>query len=126
MPPADTFVADFIGEANLIEGEIVGLDGDRAEIAIGGARHRLPSRGLAPGKAMLAVRPSRIRFASGGAGLPATVEKVTYVGARMEYTLAGDFGRIFAVSDDVDAPLSRGDAVMIDLAASGPVLVPDA
>jgi hypothetical protein len=51
---------------------------------------------------------------------------VTYVGPRMEYTLAGDFGRIFAVSDNVDTPYRAGDAVTVGLAASGPVLVPDA
>ena len=123
--PADTFVADFIGEANLVECQIMGVEGDMAEIAVGGVRHRLPSRGLRPGKAMLALRPSRIRITD-GEGLAAVVEKVTYVGPRMEYTFAGDFGQLFAVSDDVDAPLKPGDAVRIGLAASGPVLVPDA
>ncbi|SPH16798.1 Spermidine/putrescine import ATP-binding protein PotA [Defluviimonas aquaemixtae] len=123
--PADTFVADFIGEANLIGCEITATDGDMAEIAVGSARHSLPSRGLKPGKATLAIRPSRVRVVE-GKGLPATVEKVTYVGARMEYTFAGDFGRVFAVSDNVDDPYRMGDAVNIGLAASGPVLVPDA
>ncbi|MEZ5912463.1 MAG: ABC transporter ATP-binding protein [Paracoccaceae bacterium] len=43
--PADTFVADFIGEANLVECQIVAADGDMAEIEVGGIRHHLPSRG---------------------------------------------------------------------------------
>jgi len=123
--PADTFVADFIGEANLIDCEIAAVDGDEAEIAVGGVRHRLPSRGLKPGTATLAIRPSRVRVAE-GEGLVATVEKVTYVGARMEYTFAGDFGRLFVVSDNVDAPYRAGDQVKVGLAASGPVLVPKA
>ncbi|WP_347313367.1 ABC transporter ATP-binding protein [Defluviimonas sp. SAOS-178_SWC] len=122
--PADTFVADFIGEANLVACEIVSVEGDSAEIAVGAMRHRLPSRGLRPGKATLAIRPSRVRIVP-GAGLPATVEKVTYVGARMEYSLAGDFGRIFAVSDNIDNPYTAGDTVAIGLSESGPVLVAD-
>ncbi len=123
--PADTFVADFIGEANLIPCEITAVDGEMAEIVVGGVGHRLPARGLSPGKATLAIRPSRIRIVT-GEGLPVTVEKVTYVGARMEYSFAGAFGRVFAVSDNIDDPYKAGDTVRIGLAASGPVLVPDA
>ncbi|MCB2139726.1 MAG: TOBE domain-containing protein, partial [Rhodobacteraceae bacterium] len=123
--PADTFVADFIGEANLIACEIVSVTGDVAEVAVTGVRHSLPARGLKPGPATLALRPSRIRIVEAG-GLAATVEKVTYVGPRMEYTFAGDFGQVFAVSDNVDTPYRAGDGVVIGLAASGPVLVPDA
>ncbi len=123
--PADTFVADFIGEANLIGCEILSVDGEMAEIAVSGVRHRLPARGLRPGKAKLAIRPSRMRVVP-GTGLTVTVEKVTYVGARMEYTFTGDFGQVFAVSDNVDAPYKAGQTVTIGLAESGPVLVPDA
>jgi iron(III) transport system ATP-binding protein len=123
--PADTFVADFIGEANLVACEITSVADGMAEITVGTIRHRLPSRGLAPGMATMAIRPSRVRLVD-GAGLTATISKVTYVGARMEYTLSGDFGEVFAVSDDVDEPHAPGDAVTIGLAASGPVLVPDA
>jgi iron(III) transport system ATP-binding protein len=119
-------VADFIGEANLIDCEILSIDGDSAEISVGKTRHRLPSRGLSKGKATLAIRPSRMRLSSSGEGLAAKVEKVTYVGARMEYTLSGDFGQVFAVSDEVDAPYAPGQSVVIALAASGPVLVPQA
>ncbi|MEZ5778569.1 MAG: ABC transporter ATP-binding protein [Paracoccaceae bacterium] len=122
--PADTFVADFIGEANLVDCEIVTIDGDSAEVAVGTVRHRLPARGLKPGKGTLAIRPSRVRIVA-GAGLAATVEKVTYVGARMEYSFAGDFGRIFGISDNVDASYEVGQSVQIGLAESGPVLVPD-
>jgi iron(III) transport system ATP-binding protein len=123
--PADTFVADFIGDANLLDCEILAVEGGAAEIAVAGVRHHLPSRGLKPGKAKLAIRPSRARIVL-DAGLPATVDKVTYVGPRMEYTFRGDFGLIFAVSDNVDAPYEPGQAVRIGLAESGPVLVPDA
>ncbi|MDH5531189.1 MAG: TOBE domain-containing protein, partial [Paracoccaceae bacterium] len=93
---------------------------------VGSSHHILPSRGLPQGPAKLAVRPSRIRLATTGEGLAAKVEKVTYVGARMEYTLGGEFGQIFAISDEVDAPYTTGQSVIVALAASGPVLVPKA
>ena len=123
--PADAFVADFIGEANLIPVQILALEGDIAVVAIGDYQHRLPSRGLLPGPAKLAVRPSRMRVLKGaGDGVPAVIEKATYVGSRMEYTVAAGFGSVFAVLDDVADPLRPGDAVTLSFAASGPVLIP--
>lgn len=123
--PADAFVADFIGEANLIPVDILALEGDIAVVAIGDYQHRLPSRGLPKGPAQLAVRPSRMRVLKGaGDGVPAVIAKATYVGSRMEYTVSAGFGSIFAVLDDVADPLKPGDAVTLSFAASGPVLIP--
>ena len=50
--------------------------------------------------------------------------KATYVGVRMEYTLTGAFGQVFAVQDDVDDPLEPGTEVNMSFAAKGPVLLP--
>ncbi|WP_424972745.1 ABC transporter ATP-binding protein [Dinoroseobacter sp. S76] len=121
--PNDRFVADFIGEANLLECQITSLEGDMAVIEIDGFAHRLPSRGLTPGAATLAVRPSRILIGA-ETGIAATVAKATYVGVRMEYTLTGAFGQVFAVQDDVDDPLTPGTEVRMSFATRGPVLLP--
>ncbi|NOE27255.1 ABC transporter ATP-binding protein [Ruegeria sp. HKCCD6157] len=122
--PNDRFVADFIGEANLLECQIVEINGDAATIEIEGYRHTLPRRGLSEGPATIAVRPSRLVIGS-DQGIPATVAKATYVGVRMEYTLTGEFGQVFAVHDDVDAPLDPGTEIKMGFADKGPVLLPD-
>ena len=122
--PNDRFVADFIGEANLLSCEIVSVDGDMATIEIEGYRHTLPSRGLSPGSATIAVRPSRLVIDT-DQGVPAIVAKATYVGVRMEYTLTGKFGQVFAVHDNVDTPLEPGAEVRMGFAARGPVLLPE-
>lgn len=123
--PKDRFVADFIGEANLIGCEIVTVEGDIATIDIEGYRHKLPARGLTPGPAMLAVRPSRLIIGA-ETGIEARVTKATYVGVRMEYTLTGGFGQVFAVHEDVDDPLKPGTDIRMAFAAKGPVLLPEA
>ncbi len=122
--PNDRFVADFIGEANLLACQIISVDGDEATIEIEGYRHTLPSRGLPEGTATVAIRPSRLVIGS-EQGIPATVAKATYVGVRMEYTLTGAFGQVFAVHDDVDAPLEPGTEVRMGFADKGPVLLPE-
>jgi len=122
--PVDSFVADFIGEANLIPCEIIAHEGDTAEIDIDGYRFRLPSRGLPLGPSKLAVRPARIVL-DGEDGFAAKVVKATYVGVRMEYTLQASFGAMFAVQDDVLHPREVGSTVKVGLKATGPVLIPE-
>jgi len=121
--PADRFVADFIGEANIIPCEITAVDGEIATIRIGDFAHRLPARGLMPGAASLAVRPTRLKLGA-GEGIAMAVAKATYVGSRMEYTLEAPFGQVFAVSENVDAPLAVGAQTVVGLDAIGPVLLP--
>ena len=121
--PIDRFVADFIGEANLIGCDIISAERETATIAIDNYRHTLPARGLGVGPATVAVRPSRLVL-GGKDGIPAKVVKATYVGVRMEYTLEGGFGRVFAVQDNVDNPLKVGSSVGMSFADKGPVLLP--
>ncbi len=121
--PVDEFVADFIGEANLIPIEILTVEGETAEITVEDYRFRLPSRGLPTGPATLAVRPSRLVIGAKG-GFKANISKATYVGTRMEYTLQAGFGSMFAVQEDVYHPLDIGSTVTVGFAERGPVLVP--
>lgn len=122
--PNDVFVADFIGEANLLKCRIVKVDAETATIDIDGYQHRLAARGLSEGPATLAIRPSRLIIGQ-DIGVDAVVAKATYVGFRMEYTLEGAFGQVFAVQDDVDDPLPVGCSVKMSFASRGPVLLSD-
>lgn len=121
--PADRFVADFIGEANIIPCEITAVNGEVAQIQVGGFAHSLPSRGLSAGPAALAVRPTRLMLGA-DSGITMQVRKATYVGSRMEYTLAADFGEVFSVSENVDEPLNVGDELIVGFDQTGPVLLP--
>lgn len=70
--PANAFVADFIGDANLIDVTIRSVAEGRADVAIGSASVSLPARGLGPGPARVAVRPeSLILSEATGEGFPA-------------------------------------------------------
>ncbi|WP_420414152.1 ABC transporter ATP-binding protein [Roseibium sp.] len=124
--PDDQFVADFIGEANLIRCDIESVDGDQASISIGAYRQSLPARGLSAGPAVLAVRPNRIGISVGSqdGGIPAQVSKATYVGRHMEYTLKAEFGSLFVTSGDINAPLQPGTDVSLSFQQSAPVLLP--
>ncbi|MFV2002298.1 MAG: ABC transporter ATP-binding protein [Paracoccaceae bacterium] len=124
--PVDQFVADFIGEANLIPCRIDTVDGDMAQISVGSLKHTMGARGLKPGPALIAVRPGRVSLTAKSAqnSLSAKITKSTYVGNHMEYLVEVDFGVIFAVSEDVANPFLVGQDVGLGFAASGPVLLP--
>ena len=122
--PVDQFVADFIGEANILPCVIDKVEGGVASISIEDYRYELPARGLGAGQAKLAVRPSRLVIGAQH-GFRASVAKATYVGVRMEYTLEASFGSMFAVQDDVDSPLEVGTEVTVGFQAKSPVLLPE-
>ena len=121
--PVDRFVADFIGEANILPCTIDSVENDNASISVDGYQYVLPARGLPAGQAKLAVRPSRLHIGA-QKGFRARIAKATYVGVRMEYTLEADFGTMFAVQDDVDTTLDIGVDVTVGFAKKGPVLLP--
>ena len=125
--PTDAFVADFIGEANLIPCQIEKVTGEIADISIGDYQYSLPARGMSPGSATVAVRPSRVQMLPTGSPemITANIAKATYVGGHMEYTVETPFGPLFAVSGDVDNPFIVGQEMALSFSGSGPVLLPE-
>ncbi len=126
--PTDSFVADFIGEANIMDVAINSVDAQTglAEVRIGDLQLQLASRDIPVGPAKLAVRPNRIILSSqaSGSALAGTVSKSTYVGNHMEYVVTTDHGEWFAVSNDVDATHGVGSDVNVQFSERGPVLLP--
>ena len=88
--PRSRFVADFIGETNLIERAVRGARGGRGAVPAGqrrGAGGGRSADGMVVGaKAMLAVRPERVELvAAERPGLPAVVDDVVYLGTDTIY-----------------------------------------
>ena len=102
--PQDAFVADFIGEANLIDCTVEAINGELAIVTVAGLNLELPARDLGVGKAVIAVRPGRVVLSAVDSvdTLLAQISKATYVGTHMEYQLATDLGELFAMSTQVD------------------------
>ena len=123
--PQDAFVADFIGEANLIDCTVEAVNGELATVKAGGLTLEMAARDQGVGKAVIAVRPGRVVLSAADAAdtLPAKINKATYVGTHMEYQLTTDIGDLFAMSTQVDQPWVAGDDVGLSFMESGPVLL---
>ncbi len=123
--PADTFVADFIGDANLVDATVTAIDGPVADVDIGGLRTRLHHRGLARGPVKVAIRPEAIRLRTDVAGevLCGTVSKATYLGGHVEYRVDTPLGSLFVVDHHGDGLIGADTPVAVGLADRGVTLV---
>ncbi len=97
--PRTRFVADFIGRANFVPGEVVARpDGDRADIRILGRVARIAAADSvrADSPATVVLRPESIRIGEGE--LSAVVRSATFLGPTLEYDLEVD-GQVLAAVD---------------------------
>jgi len=88
--PSTRFVAEFIGESNLIEGRVESREGQTGLVLADGTQLALPG-GSSPartGSCTLMVRPEKIVLGTAGnpqPGLEGTIEEVIYVGEFTRY-----------------------------------------
>ncbi|MEZ5819147.1 MAG: ABC transporter ATP-binding protein [Hyphomicrobiaceae bacterium] len=125
--PASGFVADFIGDSNSANGEVVRIENEFAIVRIAGHEMRLKRRAVPVGPVRLAIRPEAIRLsgipAASGAALSGIIIKAAYLGTHMEYVVESQIGQLFVVDQNVVTPFAFGRAVEIEFAAHGVVIV---
>jgi spermidine/putrescine transport system ATP-binding protein len=125
--PETAFVANFLGQSNLIKGTIVGNDGDSIVADLYGQKISLPkNRSHAVDNSMYAgIRPEKFRISL--VGTPVTgnvltggrIEDVSYIGVSTQYQVEMPWGQelmVFEQNDDGVAPFAKGDAVNISWA----------
>ena len=125
--PANLFVADFIGDANLLPATIAEVHGTSARVQLDALAIDLPSRGLPPGPVKLAIRPDAIRIspqAPSDPAIQAQVRKASYLGTHVEYEVASSVGEVFIVEYGGQDPLPVGADVWMQLADRGVAIVP--
>ena len=125
--PETAFVANFLGQSNLIKGTITGTDGDSLVVDIYGQKIAVPkSRSHAVDNSMYAgIRPEKFRISlletpvSGNVLSGGRIEDVSYIGVSTQYQVEMPWGQelmVFEQNDDGVAPFNKGDAVNISWA----------
>lgn len=104
--PASPFVADFIGQANLIKGVLVNVEGTLGTFAVAGrnvkARVGVQSQPKVGEPALLVIRPENLHFGVEGEDtLPAIITNRLFEGDRIDYEI-----RIDGVDSDKDFTMS--------------------
>ena len=123
--PADLFVADFIGDANLVDVQIKSVSGELAEVEMASLQLSLPHRDLKSGAAHAAIRPESFLVSTdqSSEGISGTIGKAVYLGNHMEYVITTDLGDLFVVASDVVNTISPQTGVKVTLASHGVTLV---
>ncbi|MFC5927609.1 ABC transporter ATP-binding protein [Micromonospora vulcania] len=118
--PATAFVANFLGQSNLLAGEAAGTAGDEVAVTAHGARFSVPAgRARAEhGPVHLGVRPEKLHLVGSADQVPVghqhvtgTVTDASYVGVSTQYLLRTGWGTelsVFAANSGTAAQLPVG------------------
>jgi iron(III) transport system ATP-binding protein len=122
--PQSRFLADFIGDANLVDGELA-HEPSGASFTAGGVSAPVKANGLRAGPATLAVRPQRLRIVDAAQGvLPGVCKRVAYLGSRIEYVVATAWGDLLAFDNEVRHARRREDAVGVAFDPDAAIVLP--
>ena len=123
--PESLFVADFIGDANIIIGRMTEHDGDLATIKIGELSLNLPHKGVNPGEIKLAVRPLTVNVhEKKHPGISGKVLKSVYLGSHQEYTIETDQGEWFVLDMEMNEIHEENKEVSLDFKSRGVSIIP--
>jgi spermidine/putrescine transport system ATP-binding protein len=122
--PKTKFVANFLGQSNLIPGTISGNDGDNLVIDLYGTKVSVPKkRSSAKGTSVLVgIRPEKFRVAPEGKGATGNVltggvvSDVSYIGVSTQYMVEMPWGKelmVFEQNDDDSDFLRKGEKVTL-------------
>ncbi|MER8187406.1 ABC transporter ATP-binding protein [Kitasatospora sp. NPDC094015] len=123
--PATTFVANFLGQSNLIPAEVTGGSGDDLLLSASGVRLVLPRARCAAGatRVHLGVRPEKITIAPAGSPvaegrnrIAGTVVDSSFIGVSTQYVVRAETGQEVAVFEqnmDRDVRIAAGAPVVL-------------
>jgi spermidine/putrescine transport system ATP-binding protein len=89
--PGSKFVADFIGETNFLDGEVLAQDGEKVDVRLGSAGivHTFADRNFEAGQRVtVAVRPEKLRLNAPletGNNIAGVAEEIIYIGTDSHY-----------------------------------------
>ena len=115
--PNSTFIADFIGDANLIDCEVMAANGETADIEVVGHKLTVPNADRPKGPAKIVIRPHQIRLFGKAKddGFDGVISYAAYLGNQIQYTVDGELGQLFVISNSAANPLAKGDSVSINI-----------
>jgi len=130
--PATRFVADFIGETNLVPGTVEQAGPEGTTIATGFGRVSIAQRGPGAGeKTWLSIRPEAVEVRRGGGPGPNTftgkVTQAMYLGDReqLRVQLAGDTVLKVVNHNTATGGFSSGDGATVTVDAGAVILLED-
>jgi spermidine/putrescine transport system ATP-binding protein len=122
--PVTTFVANFLGQSNLIKGQLTGKTGGDALLEVHGQRMAMPTARVHSDRddVWVGVRPEKMQISRVGTptdgenAITGVVTDASYIGVSTQYLVALPWGQevgVFSQNLSTEGPLSRGDDVVL-------------
>ena len=122
--PKTAFVANFLGQTNLFEGTVAGIEGDELDVKVKDVVFHVPlsSTEIRSGRIVFGVRPEKVKIVDQGkTGLPknqinGSIKLTAFVGVSTQYEVVTNWGQeISAFEQNIDpSDLGRpGQAVTL-------------
>ncbi|ORM55323.1 ABC transporter ATP-binding protein [Pantoea conspicua] len=122
--PNSVFIADFMGEANILPCDIEQAEAGEALVRVGNQRFRLRDAGARIGSGQLAVRPQFITLSVDGQGaLQGEVIHSSWLGDHIEYEVTTELGSLFIIDPHMEQRLPLAARVGVNFKPQGLALI---
>lgn len=112
--PKSAFIADFIGDANLVDCQIESTKDGKHAVRMADLAFRIRDAGLQNGPAKMVLRPHNLQLEQASKpGIKGEVSYAAYLGKEIQYTVECEIGSLFVVSGVTAQPFKQGDAVSV-------------
>ena len=115
--PKNKFVANFIGDANVVKAEIVSKQSNTYELKLAEMRIKIESDKNLENSVSVALRPEKIRIETtiNHNCIHASVNNASFVGSNYQYIFNSDIGKLYVISGDTNHVFKVGEEVFLSL-----------
>ena len=113
--PKNKFVANFIGDANVVSVEIESKEGNSYKLRLAEMQINITSEHILSGKVYVALRPEKINIQNNKIenSIKAKVTNSSFVGNSYQYIVNSNIGKIYVVSNDTINIFNINDEVFL-------------
>jgi len=115
--PKNKFVANFIGDANVVKAEIVNKQLNTYEIKLAEMNIKIESDKNMNNSVSVALRPEKIMIETTNKNncIHATINNASFVGSNYQYILNSKIGKLYVISSDTNDVFNVGEEVFLSI-----------
>jgi len=125
--PKTTFVANFIGDANIVKAQIETRNENNYDIHFGGIQMKIASNLDLKDSVSIALRPETIAIIKEKTNncIAAKIINASYVGSSYQYVVSSSVGELFIISNETIKNFKLNDEVFLTFDKSGITILED-
>lgn len=115
--PKNKFVANFIGDANVVKAEIINKQSNTYELKLAEINVKIECDNDLNSSVSVALRPEKIEIKRSNDNncIHATINNASFVGSSYQYILNSELGKLYVISNDTNDVFEVGEEVFLNL-----------